>query len=100
MKGMSFLKKLPELYKNDITKKITNNKNYCYLNNVEEVKYSPKEQLEKIFSGVGYSYNVPVIIKTKDEELKTSIATRTKNYIVTLENKIIKINDIEKIEIL
>lgn len=94
------MKKLPKLYKNEINKNINNNKKYCYLKNeVGEEKDNIAEKLRKIFNGMGYSYNIPVIIRTKDKEYNTSLISKTKNNIITLDNEVIKIEDIISLDI-
>lgn len=40
------------------------------------------------------------MIETKDEKLETYLTTRTKNYIITKENKIIEIKNIKNIKII
>lgn len=100
------MKKLPEIYKNNINKKINNNKKICYLKNinnqVEEIKENNniEEILEEIFNGLGYSYNIPVLIETKNNKYETSLITKTKNNIVTIDNDIIPIKEIINIKIL
>lgn len=98
------MKKLPEIYKNNINKKINNNKKMCILKNVnEEIKEKPvniEEILSKIFNGIGYSYNIPLLIETKNKKYETSLITKTKNNVVTLDNDIIPINEIVNIKIL
>ena len=98
------MKKLPEIYKNNINKNINNNKKMCILKNVnEEIKETPvniEKILSKIFNGIGYSYNIPILIETKDKKYETSLITRTKNNVVTLDNDIIPINEIVNIKIL
>ena len=66
------MKKLPKIYQAEITKKISNNKKLCYLKNITDIhenkvleNYSITEKLDQIFSGLGYSYNIPLIITTK-----------------------------------
>lgn len=106
------MKKLPKIYQNDITKKIKNNKSICICiegkskyhpkeNKIEEIKTSEQidETLNKIFSGIGYSYNIPVIIEYSDKKVETSLIAKTNNNIVTLENEIIPITDIKTIKI-
>lgn len=94
------MKKLPKIYKNEINKNITNNKNYCYLQNEKRnTTSSLEEKINDIFSGIGYSYNIPVTIKTKDKVYNTSLVSKTKNNLVTLDNEIIKIDDIISLEI-
>lgn len=96
------MNKLPKIYKNEIRKKINNNKEMCY---VEEKKglIQDKKQIEdtlkNVFAGLGKPYNTKVIIKTKDNEYDTSLISKNKEEVITLENKIIKINEIEEITI-
>lgn len=101
------MKKLPKIYQNEITKNINNNKKYCYLEEERSIpsekvekmnSISVKEELDNIFSGFGYSYNIPIIIKTSSKEYKTSLVSRTKNNVVTIENEIIPITEIISIE--
>lgn len=94
------MKKLPDLYKSAINKSIHNNKEVCYLKNVEE---KPKESIEKtinqIFNGIGYSYNIPVTIVTDLKVYNTSLIAKIRNNVVTLDNEVINIDDIRNIEI-
>ena len=69
------MKKLPKIYQNKINKKINNNKEVEYVKNKN---INVRETLNKIFSGMGYSYNIPVIIETNSKVYDTSIVTRTK----------------------
>lgn len=93
------MKKLPEIYKNEINKNISNNKKYCYLKNEQEKEENINEKLEKIFNGMGYSYNIPVTIKTTSKEYNTSLVSKTKNNLITLDNDIIKIDEIISLEL-
>ena len=90
------MKKLPKIYQNSINKKINNNKNITYVSNKDNME-EVKNVLNKIFTGRGYSYNIPVIIKTNNRVYDTSIVTRTKKNIITLEDDIISISEIEEI---
>lgn len=92
------MKKLPEIYKNEINKNINNNKEYCYLEKEEEKKENIEDKIASIFNGMGYSYNIPVTIKTKDKEYHTSLIAKTRNSLITLDNDTIKIADILSIE--
>lgn len=93
------MKKLPKLYKNENSKPLDNNKKYCYLKEEkEDNRNSIDEKIYNIFNGIGYSYNIPVRIKTKDKEYNTSLVTKTKNNLITLDNEVIKIEDIISIE--
>ena len=99
------MKKLPKIYQADQNKKINNNKKICYLE-INEKKYKEEpnqkqepeleeknieEVLEEIFSGIGYSYNIPITIKTHDKTYNTSLIAKTKKNLVTLDNEIIPI---------
>lgn len=97
------MKKLPKIYKNNINKQINNNKNYCYINkdNVKENKRvdiktssTVEETLSSIFKSTGYPYNIKVYIKTNNKEYYTYLVSRTNKTITTLDNDLIKINEI------
>lgn len=98
------MKKLPKIYQGDFNKKITNNKNTCYLDlneNITEITKDNMDVLEtitEVFSGLGHAYNIPLIIKTKDKIYETSLIAKTKNYVVTLDNTTIPITDIISIK--
>lgn len=92
------MKKLPKVYQNEITKKINNNKTVCYLteSNEENKNQIPTiiDKIEEVFSGFGYSYNIPVTIKTPNKIYNTSLIAKTSTNIITLDNDIIPISDI------
>lgn len=95
------MKKLPKIYQNNIKKMINNNKTVCYLKN-ENISYQVNDienTLDTIFNGMGYAYNIPVTITTKYKTYITSLITKTKNNVVTLDNDIIPIVDIIDIKI-
>jgi len=97
------MKKLPEIYINNINKKINNNKKVCHVKNKNELEKEPnniEDVLSQIFNGLGYSYNIPVLIETKNNKYETSIITKTKKNIVTIDNDIIPIKEIININIL
>lgn len=96
------MKRLPKIYQNSIDKKIKNNKVVSYVSNDmdrnNEVVYTDiSKTLDEIFSGYGYSYNIPVIIKTYTKTYDTSLVTRTENNVVTLDNDLIPIEQIVSI---
>ncbi|MBO5141690.1 MAG: hypothetical protein J6C46_01600 [Clostridia bacterium] len=90
------MKKIPKLYKVDNNKIKDNNQLQCNIK--KEEKISVKKQLDEIFSGLVYPYNVSVEIITKDKKYDTSIIARTKDHILTLENHIIPIKEIISIK--
>lgn len=89
------MKKLPSIYKNEINKKIKNNREVTY---IKEEKQNINEIIDSIFNGVGYSYNIPLIITTKDKIYETSLISRNKKNINTLDNHSIPISEIITIE--
>ena len=96
------MKKLPKVYQNEFNKKINNNREVCYLkeetSKIIEPSKTIDETLTEIFSGIGYSYNIPVIIKTTNKVYETSLISKTKNNLITLDNEVIPINEIIGIE--
>lgn len=103
---MIFIKKLPKIYQNTIDKPINNNKKTDYVRS-NSSNLSTKEDNEKImtnseiddvideiFNEVGYSFNIPVIIKTNTKTYDTSLITRTNGYLLTLDNHKIRLEDI------
>jgi hypothetical protein len=97
------MKKLPELYKNPNIKPKDNNKKVYYMseNDTRQISVEkPKrveEELEGIFNSLGYSYNIPVKITTKNNTYYTSLIAKTKQNILTIDNKTIPIADIIEI---
>ena len=95
------MKKLPKIYQNKIDKNIFNNKEKCYVETngyIEESNNEINISLDEVFSGLGYSYNIPLIIKTKEKEFKTSLIAKTKKNIVTIDNEVIPIDEIISIK--
>lgn len=98
------MKKLPKIYQGEIKKKIINNKKICYVeninneNNERSTEKDFKEVLNEIFSGIGYSYNIPLIIKTNNKEYITSLIAKTKNNVITIDNEVIPIAEIVSIK--
>ncbi len=95
------MKKLPKIYQNEINKSIKNNKTVYRFKNedsahrtIQETNNTITETLAEIFNGIGYSYNIPVNIKTKDKTYETTLVAKTSNNVVTIDNEIIPIKDI------
>jgi hypothetical protein len=94
------MKKLPEIYKNNINRHINNNKKYCYLENINESNSeSLDDKLNYIFKSTHHPYNINVIIKTKDKVYNTSLVTKKKNNLITIDNDIIPLNEIVSLDI-
>ncbi len=93
-----------KIYVNEIKNKLHNNqKEYDVkeINNVEEGSndnsLTVKEKIDKIFQRNGYVFNVIVEIITKDKTYNTKIAGMVNDYLITLDDDIINIKDINNI---
>lgn len=97
------MKKLPKIFQNDFSKTINNNKKICYLKNDDiNNTYNLRminSVLDDIFNGLGYPYNISVIINTDNKIYDTSLIARDKENIITLDNEIIPIKNIISIDI-
>ena len=101
------MSKLPKIYHEDINKSIKNNKQVTYIRNNTDTSYrnnnesdSIEDVLDKVFNGVGYSFNIPLRIETYHKVYNTSLIGKTSNYLLTFDNDTIPISDIKKIVIL
>lgn len=52
------------------------------------------QKIKEIFNSVNYIYKVDVIIETKEGSFKKRIIGRTNNYLITIDNERIAIDDI------
>lgn len=93
-------KKIPKVFQNNIDKDISNNDKYYYsanksdiINKVDKPKNINKK-INEIFASPTYIYKANVEIKTNNSTLSTKIIGRNKNYLITMDNKTIPINDI------
>lgn len=99
------MEKRPNIFKPTINKKLNNNKNTYYSfieetipdinNSYNNIKKSFK--VNKI-SNNNYIFNVDVLIKTRNEEIKTKISGKMGNNIITYDGRIISIDNIISIE--
>lgn len=87
------MKILPSIYKESIKKK-NNNKEYCYIKNIEEIK----KEINNLFKEPGPIYNKKVLVKTLFEEFETYLFSRRENELITTKNERIKIEDIISIK--
>lgn len=93
------MKDLPKVFHNKIDKKIDNNRCVYYSNNnyQEEQSVDTRSVLQKIndiFSSPNYVYKANVEITLKDKKVTKRIIGRNKDYIITMDNDLILINDI------
>jgi len=100
-------KKLPKVFKKNISKEHINNAKVYSANSnktlIKETKTKSKnnlsveEKIKKLFKSSRYVFNIGVIIKTNKKEYDTKIIGRIKNSLITLENEEIPIIEIEDI---
>lgn len=94
------MKKLPKIYQAEFNKKINNNKKFCCVEEkTESVEHISAEEniqelINDIFSGIGYSYNIPLTIKTINKSYETCLIAQTKHNVITIENEVIPISEI------
>lgn len=88
----------PKVFKNTINKNIKNNEHIFYSKNKvnEEIKDSRNiiQKINDIFTSPNYVYKANVKIKTNDDFITTRIIGRNKDYIITIDNKLIPIKNI------
>lgn len=93
------MNKLPNMFKNNITKKIDNNEEiyYSYNNLERNVLKKGENVLQKIntiFSSNNYIYKADVEIVLKDKTINKRIIGRNKTHLITVDNDLIPISDI------
>lgn len=100
------MKNLPNVFHNKIDKKIDNNEKFYYGNGLkEEAKGSAVkdnkniiQKINEIFSSPNYVYKASVEITLKDKTITKRIIGRNKDFIITMDNELIKISDIVDIK--
>ena len=97
------MKKLPDLYTNTFNEKIDNSQEYVTIPNNEVVTnlstYEINEKINNIFKSKKYIYKIKVEIQLKNETLIETIIGKTNKNLITIDNKLININDILDIKI-
>ena len=103
------MKDLPKVFRNNVDKKFTNNNLIYYSNNDtrntsinEEIKDNKTvlQKINEIFASPNYVYKANVEITLKDKKVTKRIIGRNKNYIITMDNKIISIDSVKDIKVL
>lgn len=98
--------KLPKIYQNRIEKEINNNKKVYYGNSITSNKESIQKEenkdietiIDDILSLPTYSFNINLLIHTKEKTYDTSLIAKTQNSIITFDNDKIPLEDIISIE--
>lgn len=97
------MKDLPKLYTNTFNKKIDNSQDYTIVTekNIEETKttkYELNKKIDNIFKSNNYIYKIKTKLFLKDGERTETLIGKTNNNLITIDNKLISINDIKNIE--
>ncbi len=90
-------KNLPRVFANPLSKKINNQKEFFYGNNIRN-NTLVSEKLAKIFKPSNFIYKKDVVITTSKGVFNKTIIGYTKNKLLTKDNQAININDILDIE--
>ncbi len=93
---------LPKVFQNSNIKTNNISQNVFYSEkNQEEVTsqvtqspYMIEKKINDLFNSSSYVYKLNVLIKTKEDEFKTTIIGRSQKYLITIDNKKIDITSI------
>ena len=86
---------LPKVFHNSSNKSFTNNKEVFYSkDNTEKDIKTIYQKINDIFSSPNYIYKANVEISLKDKTITKRIIGRNKEYLITMDNDLIKISDI------
>lgn len=101
-------KKLPKVYANKIEKEIKNNETVYYdrgnqpsqepTTNKPLVELTIPQKINKIFGSSRYVYKADVDITLKDGKVSKKVIGRNKYELITMDNELIKIDDILDIQ--
>ena len=84
----------PKVFRNNINKNFSNNKNvYYYKNEIVNTK-NIHQKINDIFASPSYIYKANVEIYLKDKTISKRIIGRNKDYLITMDNDLIRIDDI------
>ena len=109
------MKKLPKIFQNELGNNVKNNKKvYDSLKDnddkvIEKEKkvikkendkkiLTVKEKIKELIKGNNYIFNTKVTLVFEDKELECNIAGVVNNHIITMDNEIIKIDDLKDIK--
>ncbi len=69
---------------------------FVSLENTEPIKdkYIIEKKINDLFNSTNYVYKLNVILKTQNDEIKTTVIGRTQKYLITIDNKKIDISSI------
>jgi hypothetical protein len=90
------MKKLPNIYKGSVRN--SNNLKSAHVSN-KKIDYNPRDTINNLFRK-NEIYKQDVEIETDKDNLKTKIVGRTEDHVITIDNIVIKIDNIKRINIL
>jgi len=103
-------KKLPKVFANKIDKQLNNNESVYYGNDVRGVKEdipkgvnkaplsgSVNQKINAIFNSPNYIYKADVEIKLNGKKVTKRIIGKNNTHLITIDNELILISDIEDI---
>lgn len=91
------MKKLPQIFQGNIKKIKTNNKSQCVVSKETSkniIEENSSDLIDSVFSGIGYSFNMPLCIRTTSGKKITSLIAKTKDSVITLDNEVIPLSEI------
>ena len=97
------MKELPRVFRNSINKEINNNKTYSYEKSddriIETDNIDIKMKIKEIFNSPNYVYKALVEVKTKKGTVTKQVIGHNKEYLLTLDDDKILIDDIVDIRL-
>lgn len=86
---------LPKVFRNNTNKTFNNNKNVFYSKDISNTNTKDiYQKINDIFSSPSYIYKANVEISLKDKTIIKRIIGRNKDFLITMDNDLIKITDI------
>lgn len=110
------MKKLPKVFQNELKNNINNNKkvydslkdngdkkeikknNKVIKKSNDKKTLTVKEKIKELIKGNNYIFNTKVTLVFEDKEKDCNIAGVVNNHIITMDNEIIKIDDLKDIK--
>ena len=97
------MNKLPKIFINNINKKISHNDEvyYSYKDNYEEENIdinNIRNKIDELFKSNDFIYKKKIHIKTDNYDKDFIIISRSIDYLLTIDGKRIKINEIKEIK--
>lgn len=83
----------PKVFQNTINKNITNNKLYSDSSKIKQA-IDVNSKINNMFKSSSYIYKLDVIITLKNKQVKKIIIGKKNNNLITIDNELIKIDDI------